>query len=626
MLVNDEIYFQTFCTLLDKVVAEAGLEVNVEALSNSHFQLLSRKINQQTQADTEISPTTFRDYRYIYLKKKKFSIRENRLDLLCEYIGYLSWVHFRSKQASETTTETPEYRSVKLLVINDKRVGLSSSVFEGQIAEMINNRYEELKYEHAIDNLQIIFSEDSPVGIKKIREMGSAHEADLVVWPEYVHGNTPKLRVPFLIVDPNRSDLPLSKRKPQSHQPVEGLETIYDGAFLEETDILLFTMLGMEAYRREEQQKACQYFEHLLTLDPEGVTPHFYLGAIYQNQDHLDQASQHYHEVLSKTASDHDFYEKAVINLVFILMREAGYEEAIDLLKRIEHNHSTQTKRIHALLYQAYMLKGDKASAQEHLLLWDKRYAERMEVEAAGPLPGHLMVMEGDSRVLTSKRMDPLLESTIVHQDEPIFFMTTETDLSLMSMENFAMFHLQPSKQELPLKKSLVPFEEFRPLRQGLFEQYATTNRWILLPEFQLRLSKAHLPKEPLRLFLQFDYRGQQVRHTLPLENQKVVLNRELILKDAANQKIEDESLCHNIKLIAHQPKTRKSTVLFEIPGFIEIEDHFLRNRIKRFQSHLPDELTEQQLLLETAAYVYQQLGIIPTAYLTLTEKSAKVP
>ena len=611
MVINDPIYFPTFCKLLEQVVEAGNIGVSVSKLKNSHFHLLSRKINKDPDFEVAIQPSTIRDYRYIYLQKKSFSIRENRLDLLCEFIGYDNWINFRSSHFQHPEPTEPN-ATIRLLVLPDKRLGHANN-FEGSIADLIGTRYEELKDSYGIENLEITFEdqlESFPRGVRKIREIGSAYKADLVVWPEYMHGDEPEMRVPFLVVNPEKLGVRHIRKEKQKYQKVERLSSVHEGAFLEETDILLFSMLGVEAYRQDNKDKALQYFEELLKLDENHLDALFYTGAIHQSRGQLDLASSCYHRVLENSEAQEELYEKASINLVFIQLRNpAGHEEAVRLLEPIENNDSEQAPRIHALLYQAYMLAGDKVKAQNMLKMLTR--------ESLSSLKEHMIVMVGDDRVLSTRNMDPLLDSTIIHENESIIFLTEKTDLSLLSLEKNDLFHVKAFKQEVPLRQALIPFEKFRPIRKGVFDQYAESKSWVILDPTYLKIEEHLLSVDHTRVFMVFDYQGQSVRRALPQDGQTITLRKEDILMDMNNQPIEDSTLCTHIKLVAHDTRKRQTKVLYHIPGFVFMEKDQLRRTVRQYQSHLPTTRSEQEKLLDTASFVYQQIGVVPPDYLT---------
>lgn len=409
MLVNDELYFQTFCELLEAVVKAGGLETSVEHLQKNHFYLLSRKINLKANLEHGLQPTTLRDYRYIYKRKKKFSIRQNRLDLMCEFLGYDGWNEYKQKHFQSTEINQSKSSNIRVLVLPDKRVGVVNT-FEGQIADLITSRYEALQYDLGIDNLEIIVEdhlESTPNGLKNIHELGVKRQANMVIWPEYLHGKNPMMRVPALPIVAENQPLKCVR---QRYQKVGNLVDIMEGTFLEEADIMLFSLLGTAAFEKGEQDKALSYFEKVLTLDPENADAEDYVSLIKRQ--------------------DTAFQNKSLSNDVREEEDLAGLAQRIALLPP-EENEMYST------------------DSSPNTLVSDGRSS----------LKKYLLVLNGDKQVLKSKDLEPLVRSTLIHEDEPIIFLTTHTGLSLMSMNDLSIFRVQAERKQIPLKETLVSID-----------------------------------------------------------------------------------------------------------------------------------------------------------------------
>lgn len=432
MLVNDNLYFQTFCKLLEAVVKAAGLEIPVENLQRNHFCFLSRKINVNTEAELGIQPATIRDYRYIYKKEKRFSVRQNRLDLMCVFLGYLGWNDFRSTHFNYTENIENNDDTVRLLILPDKRIGAIKK-FEGQIADLINNRYEELKYELELDHLEITFEnnlQSCPTGINKIRDLGESHQADLVVWPEYLHGKSPMMRIPSLLVN---SDIQERKPEKQRYQKVENFAVIHDGAFLEATDILLFALLGIAAYKNGAFTKAKAHFKQVLNLDP----------------NHSEAKS--FMELLR---NDQEEYVKVATTFELVTV---AVTENQTIPKSTSKSH-------------------DISSTHEEFLGMNLPFQHEKD-----SLANHLLVLEGDNRVIKSKDLEPLVKSMLIHEDEPIIFLTSHTQMELMSMNDQNVFRLEAYKKEIPIKEALVTLEAWKPKHKSTMEKGDECTKWYFV-------------------------------------------------------------------------------------------------------------------------------------------------
>ncbi len=425
MLVNDELYFQTFCRLLETVVEAGGLEVPVERLQKSHFCFLSRKINQQSGIEYGIQPTTLRDYRYIYKQEKKFSIRQNRLDLMCEFLGYDGWNDFKQTNFKCLEKLQESKKKVRLLVLPDKRIG-EVKKFEGQIAELIVSRYEELKDELEIENLEIVFEDKPcPVGTKEILDLAATRHADIVTWPEYLHGKHPLMRVQTRFVD---AESQMAKVVRQQYQKVNALADLLEGAFLEQTDVMVFNLLGTTAFTNEEVDKARTYFEKVLALAPDHSDANNYM-------DWLKQAQTSHQKEVDGLASDFEISEKTT---------------AIDNEANSDENNCTSPE------FPNLPIAQDNASLDKHLL-----------------------VLKGDNHVLKSKDLEPLVRSMLIHEDEPVIFLTSHTDMSLMSMNDLNVFHVQAVRKEVPLKEVLISSKQQIPVPKCNDEQRSV--KWLLI-------------------------------------------------------------------------------------------------------------------------------------------------
>lgn len=414
MLVNDELYLQIFCKLLEAVVEAGGLEVPVDKLQKKHFCLLSRKINAKSRDEWGIKPATFRDYRYIYKRQKRFSVKENRLDLLCDFVGFSSWIDFRNEHFNHNCIHENNGSVIKLLILPDKRYGEVHN-FEGQLSELILSRYEDLKYELDIDNLEILYENqlsDSPSGIKKIQDLAEANQADIVVWPEYLHGNTPMLRIPFHLVD---SHAQIVKSKKPSFRKIEGLTQILEGEFLQELDKTLFSLLGKQAFKQNETEKAKTYFSTVLALDIEHKEANYFTGIITQQAKETAQDSINC--PVNQTHTTPYTFDS------FTLLGK--WKESLDVQKELsEMGLSNELSIVH----------------------------QPTQIDK------HLLVLKGDQRVLMTKNLEPLVRSTLIHEDEPVFFLTRQTDMELMSMKDLNVFQVVPSTNEVPIKDAIFTF------------------------------------------------------------------------------------------------------------------------------------------------------------------------
>lgn len=426
MLVNDELYFQTFCRLLEAVVEAGGVEASVERLQKNHFYFLSRKINAHSNAECNIQPATIRDYRYIYKREKKFSVRQNRLDLMCDFLGYNGWYDFRSNHFSVPDNNQQSNDQVTLLILPDKRFGAVQQ-FEGQIGELICNRYEELKEELGADDLEIIYQADLkslPTGIKGMREYGEANKADIVIWTEYLHGKTPMMRVPSLLVDTNREGF---KKIKQPYQDAAELVNLPTGALLKETDIILFQLLGALAYEKGEIERAIEYFEHVLQLEP---TCKEALSFMSQLLD-LEEASNQSSTLVEETTR----------------IDEQLIDQEMEVLNA-DLNEPDET-----------VLKA--LSLSNNVMNTNLSVTQSPTAHRSASLENHLLILKGDNRVLKVKDLEPLIRNTFIHEDETIIFLTRKTDLELLSMNDLTVFKLEASQQEIPIKEALVSINQW---------------------------------------------------------------------------------------------------------------------------------------------------------------------
>ncbi|MDW3194079.1 MAG: hypothetical protein R8G66_17020 [Cytophagales bacterium] len=421
MLVNDELYFHTFCKLLEAVVAAGGVEAPVEHLQKNHFHFLSRKINSKSCADCSIQPATIRDYRYIYKREKKFSVRQNRLDLMCDYLGYNGWNDFRSNHFPNAENKQQSNEQVRLLILPDKRFGAIQH-FEGQIGELICNRYEELKEELGIDELEIIYRDhlkSSPAGIKGIRDFGKANKADMVIWTEYIHGIKPMMRVPSILVDPYQK---VCKREKKAYQDAAELINLHEGTFLEESDIMLFQLLATTAHQKVETKKAVEYLEKILQLDPEHEESINQLGILLDQQEASGQSTNLGGD---KTNAEVDADPQ-----------EKSGSDAI--------HHQNQ-------LYPPHQDTSNTDQKRDHFAMPNH----------TASLDNHLLILEGDNRVLKVKDLEPLIRNTIIHEEETIIFLTSKTDIALLSLNDRTIFTLKTSQQEVPVKEALVRLNQW---------------------------------------------------------------------------------------------------------------------------------------------------------------------
>lgn len=414
MLVNDVLYFQTFCKLLETVVEAGGLEIPVEHLQKNHFYLLSRKINVQSGVAFGIQPATIRDYRYIYKGEKKFSVRQNRLDLMCEFLGYSSWNDFKSSHCTKFEHIPDGHDTVRLLILPDKRFGAIQH-FEGQIGELINNRYEDLKDEYNIQNLEIIYQEhlrSAPKGIQGIRDLGLANEADMILWTEYIHGASPMMRVRSLCTDMKKK---LRKGGKPPYRKADDLIHLQDGAFLQETDSMVFFMLGSKAYEKGETAKAREYFKQVLQIAPDHEEAFTYLHLL--NAEH--QAPLQIATSGEETITEQESILAAATHREVAGFADPPFQKATDRRSLIATNQ---------LPYPP------NPALQDHQLL----------------------ILKGDHRVLKAKGLEPLIRNTLIHKDEIIIFLTTQPNVALLSMDDLTVFKLAANKQAVPIKEALV--------------------------------------------------------------------------------------------------------------------------------------------------------------------------
>ncbi len=478
MLVNDELYFQTFCKLFDAVVEMGGLEVAVENLQKNHFFLLSRKINRRTCDNFGIQPATLRDYRYIYRKEKRFSVRQNRLDLMCEFLGYNGWNEFRNTHFNVNHTKQNKNQVVRLLVLPDKRYG-EVGKFEGQISELIFNRYEELKAELEIDNLELVYEEslkETPTGINRIKDLGSTHQADLVIWPEYHHGKKPTMRVRFLQASPNQSPSTYYKSK---YQKVSRLTDIHEGMFLTETDILLFSLLGIAAFHNGETTRAIIHFEHVLTLDPRHIEALYNLGLLYKETDHLSESATYFQKVLEQDHIDSELIEGAKTHLSHLLESKRATSDTITLPSE---KCSPQANPFLITSEKEDTSFSDEKSKLPDLdiSLGEKQLANGF-VKHQTTSPDYLFVLKGDNSVLMTKNLEPLLRSKLIHEDESIMFLTSHTDLALLSVNNFNTYHVRTSRKEVPIKEVLITIDQSPEAKKGNIDPCKKSSPLLLL-------------------------------------------------------------------------------------------------------------------------------------------------
>lgn len=106
MSVTEIKYFRPFQKLVDEVVVRSGMNKTFSDFGKGDFERLARIFEHKVGTHHIISPNTFRDYRYIYLRKKKypFSVSESKLDILCDFLGYRDWINYLDQQGEMLQT------------------------------------------------------------------------------------------------------------------------------------------------------------------------------------------------------------------------------------------------------------------------------------------------------------------------------------------------------------------------------------------------------------------------------------------------------------------------------------------------------------------------------------------
>lgn len=334
MFVKEQLYQPIFCILLDKVVAKGIESLPVEKLKNRHFHQLSHKINMASNSGNKLAPNTFRDYRYIYLGTKSFSVREDRLDVLSNYIGFDSWLSFKQLYGDfQGFRDSPKSSGIRLLILPDIRVGLFNA-FEGRISDLIKSRYEELRADYHIDNLELLTYDPSkrpPNSEEAIREVGKSLNADLVIKTNFLLAKELELRISYQLVEPEKWGI-RSTRGASDYQVIERLSTIFEGDLLKELDTLLLYMSGMGALDAGKQETAKRHLMIALSIDNDYAAAHALLGEIYLNEGLDSEARNHFKMAMNCSYPGEDAFERSTRNFISI-NREMDLDEFIRNLK-----------------------------------------------------------------------------------------------------------------------------------------------------------------------------------------------------------------------------------------------------------------------------------------------------
>ncbi len=128
---------------------------------------------------------------------------------------------------------------------------------------------------------------------------------------------------------------------------------------LEPKDFRWPYLIGIELLSHD-QDAAQRYLRRAVELDGEAAVPRMRLGELLLDRGEVDEAESLFRAVLEKNPNE----PRAHLNLGKIALRRNDVEGALTHLRRAAE-HGWQSKDVHAMLAQAYRLKGNEKAAEE---------------------------------------------------------------------------------------------------------------------------------------------------------------------------------------------------------------------------------------------------------------------
>jgi len=101
MRVNGDDNFRVFQKLMKMVAKKVDLGEDFENYGQHQFKKLSKAFIPPDSTISELSPTTLRDYRYMYIRKYAFKAETEKLSILTKYATNKDWEDFKNEYFPE---------------------------------------------------------------------------------------------------------------------------------------------------------------------------------------------------------------------------------------------------------------------------------------------------------------------------------------------------------------------------------------------------------------------------------------------------------------------------------------------------------------------------------------------
>lgn len=609
-----------FIKLMNKVVEESTLTGTFKSLDTNQLKDLCEEINAAGLKEGKTSRSRLCEYNLMCREtaNNPLNISRKKLAVFCEFADVK--IEIFEEKVIDTTNK------LKLLILKEFHTG-TGPFKDGDVTQIIQKRYAELKEIHQLDDLLIELDEsgsDSPDTYEEARQMGEDENATMVLWGESHPG---EVRIKFMPVHPEKYDLDPNPRGKHKFHRLKRASQLCEGDILHEPDYLLFLLFGLEAYALSEEStektvEAIAHFEKLLAFDKDDPEAHFYMGVLHHGIGQLEAAGTHYKSVIQNTRPDDDKNQKASLNLALLFDQTEEFQAALDILNRLEAEECSYKKRVYALQFKVSRQLEEKNLADaalskwqnEHLLQFQENYdwpgAERRPTESE-----ELIVVRGNLNAFTVASNDPLLDNTLVEIHEQVVSKSGEIDLTLVSLSTHIVYELHLDSDPVELKDSIQRLEELSLLRKDeFFLAYAESNHWVVPESMRIPLPQTPIDPKHLTYSLQIHDKGIIVERPLTFDGTYVWLSNEDLYERIDGSSTAEGGQPEAIQLIGYDSIEDKSLVLFDIPGFRQMEHGLFKNIIRNFQAHFR-HLPKDELLEKTTGYFYRQFGIIPEHY-----------
>ncbi len=155
MNITGETNLEVFLELIQLVIRESGIPKPLNEFRSNEQVALANKIKALLNPKGDIYPisaNTIRDYRFMCDPnnwKYPFSASEGKLDMLCQYIGEVSWKRFVSNRIEGVTAEFYDsfYRSDNIFsLIYEKASEINNMIIQGEKLLKQNNNSVEILF------------------------------------------------------------------------------------------------------------------------------------------------------------------------------------------------------------------------------------------------------------------------------------------------------------------------------------------------------------------------------------------------------------------------------------------------------------------------------------------------